>query len=362
MVGWFWSNYLPNGRSASNEPAQFSFYGWTSLIQELYDKNNTVRAGVMASVLGRMAEEEKSPTIRRKSHELYGWTLLSLAKILQEPSKHPSYLILAALKLLGYYELWSTSDEGGHPNPFKTWSSHVIVGIKLRKPSPLAQKEWKTIPWKIIPKTALDNLLDIMIDIPGIYAEVDSINSSKDQESQQDRRKQLIARCWSLSTDLQSWEAVSGRAALEFAESVLEPGNQAPSNPLSTEDLSKGIFALLYWATCIMIYDVLKTETDLCPSSPEAPKIGPKVAEPSLYCRQVAALLPYLLDPDKKTNYLLLYPAGIALQYQLKVDQGRPSETQTALMQAFTGHVGKVALGFMNDAHGFGPRTHSSSE
>ncbi|CAH0036422.1 unnamed protein product [Clonostachys rhizophaga] len=393
MVGWFWSTYLPNGRSASSESAQFSLYGWTTLIRDMYDKNNMVRAAVLASVLGRMAGVEDSPTIRRKSHELYGWTLLSLARILQEPSKHPCYLILSALKLLGFYELWSRSDESSHPNPFKAWSSHVtgnaafillrdpsafieghahrlfadsrygqaIVGIKLRKPSPLAQPEWKTIPWKIIQKTPRDSLLDIMIELPGIYEEVDSISACKDRNSQQDRRRQLRARCWSLSNDLQSWEAVSGRATLKFAESVLEAGNQVHSHPLSPDDLSKGILVLIYWAVCIMLYDVLKSDADLDPSFSQVSNIRPRFAEPSIYCRKVAALLPCFLTPDTSTNYLILYPVGTALQYQRKIDKGTMSKEQVALMQAFTGNEGKTAMAFMNDAHGFKGSTSNSS-
>ncbi|KAK7216410.1 hypothetical protein V2G26_004413 [Clonostachys chloroleuca] len=46
--------------------------------------------------------------------------------------------ILSALKLLGFYELWSRSDESSHPNPFKAWSSHVTGNaafILLRDPS-----------------------------------------------------------------------------------------------------------------------------------------------------------------------------------------------------------------------------------
>ncbi|CAH0047032.1 unnamed protein product [Clonostachys solani] len=395
MVGWFWSTYLPNGRSASSDTAQFSLYGWTTLIQDLYDKSSMVRAAVLASVLGRMAEVENSPTIRRKSHELYGWTLLSLGRILREPSKHPCYLILSALKLLGFYELWSTSDESNHPNPFKAWSSHVtgnaafillrdpsafieghahrlfadsrygqaIVGIKLRKPSPLAQQEWKTIPWKTIQKTSRDSLLDIMIELPGIYAEVDSIDACKNQNVQKARRRQLIARCWSLSNDLQGWEAVSGRPMLEFAECVLESGNQTRSDPLSPENLSKGILILIYWAVCIMLYDVLQNEADLYSFSSKARKIWPHFTEPLVYCRKMAALLPCFLNPDTSTNYLILYPVGIALQYQLRIDKGTLSEEQTALMQAFTGNVGKTAMAFMNDAHGFkGSAPHLSSD
>ncbi|CAG9987313.1 unnamed protein product [Clonostachys byssicola] len=381
MVGWFWTTYLPSGRSASSESAPFSLYGWSTVIQDLYDRNKMVRAGVLASVLGRMAVVENNPTIRRKSHELYGWTLLSLARILQEPSKHPCYLILSALKLLGFYELMSPSDETNHPNTFKSWSSHVtgnaafillrdpsafieghahslfadsrygqaIVGIKLRKPSPLAKPEWKTIPWKTIQKTPRDRLLDIMLELGGIYAEVDSINACRDQNAQQGRRRQLRARCWSLSNDLQSWEAVSGRATVEFAESVLDAGNQAHSDPLTPENLSKGILILIYWAICIMLYDVLKSDADLDTSLSQAPNVWPRFAEPLIYCHKVATLLPCFLTPGTSTSYLISHSAGTALEYQRMIDKGTMSKEQIALMQAFPGSEGKTAMAFMSD-------------
>jgi hypothetical protein len=161
-----------------------------------------------------------------------------------------------------------------------------------------------------------------MIELPAIYEEVDFTSACKDRNSQQDRRRQLRANCWSLSNDLQSWEAVSGQATLKFAESVLEAGNQVHTDPLSPDNLSKGILVLIYWALCIMLYDVLKSDADLDPSFSQVSNIWPCFAEPLLYYHKVAALLPCFLTPDTSTNYLILYPVGTALQYQRKIDKG----------------------------------------
>jgi hypothetical protein len=73
----------------------------------------------------------------------------------------------------------------------------------------LERDDWKTVPWENEPdsKSHLDSVTDIMADVPGLYEDLDTINSSLSAPSFQDSRleKHILEKCFENLSKLELW-------------------------------------------------------------------------------------------------------------------------------------------------------------
>lgn len=73
----------------------------------------------------------------------------------------------------------------------------------------LEQEDWKTIPWEDEPdsKSQLDGVTDIMADIPGLYEDLDILNSSSTTYRSRDSRlaRDILDKCVVNLLKLESW-------------------------------------------------------------------------------------------------------------------------------------------------------------
>lgn len=78
-----------------------------------------------------------------------------------------------------------------------------------RKRTFLEQEDWKTVPWEDEPdsKSHLDSATDLMADVPGLYEDLDIINSSPSTHRPRDSRlaRDILDKCLANLSKLESW-------------------------------------------------------------------------------------------------------------------------------------------------------------
>ncbi|CAG9975273.1 unnamed protein product [Clonostachys byssicola] len=371
IIDEFWASYLPNGRAPSEEAMKYSTYGWTSVAQNLHTESPIIRVSLLSSALGMIGRQRNDSEIFQQSRQAYGKTLLAVEKSLRNPSKHEAHVVLTALRLVSFYELWFGSDGDGSaaqyqrlmahingtmaylltkgPDTFSEGYAHqlfsefrlsqVVAGLHAHKASPLASHEWKTIPWSEIPKTPRDTLLDIMLEFPGLFEESDRIKVMSDGDEQLAHAQWLLReKCYRLHEDLQAWAGRDGKKALEL-ELVNGEETDTASSTTSSEEFAMGHLLMLHHASRIILYDALRSHTG---SHVEA---IPGYVDPRLYCRRMGNFIPFFLVPNAGSVFLdmTILPITVALEYLSRNEKIEPSTEKLLLLRAFQGHIGTAA-------------------
>uniref|UniRef100_A0A8H7NCB7 Zn(2)-C6 fungal-type domain-containing protein n=1 Tax=Bionectria ochroleuca TaxID=29856 RepID=A0A8H7NCB7_BIOOC len=372
VIDDFWASYLPNGCAPSEEAIKYSTYGWTSVAQNLHTEDPTIRIALLASALGMIGRQRNNSEIFQQSRKAYGKTLLAVEKSLRDPGKHEAHVVLTALRLVSFYELWFGSDGDGSaaqyhrlmahtngtlaylltkgPDEFSEGCAHqlfsefrlsqVVAGLYAHKVSPLARHEWKGIPWNEIPKTPRDTLFDIMLEFPGLFEESDRINALGGGDEQLAHAQWLLTeKCYRLHEDLEAWAERDGKKALELAELVNWEEADTASSTTSSEEFAMGHLLMLHHASRIILYDALRSHTG---SNVES---MPGYVDPRLYCRKMGNFIPFFLVPNAGSVFLdmAIFPITIALDYLSRNEETEPSTEKLLLLRAFQGHVGAAA-------------------
>lgn len=211
--------------------------------------------------------------------------------------------------------------------------------FRLRKPSPFSSREWKTIPWSLIPKDPKNELLDILIDVPGLQENFDELRACHDDDIERKvyLRQSVKKTCWLLDYQLRRWSGTSGLIPINFAESHVSNCGQEYSMP-SSEDFAMAHAGLLYWTTCLIVYQVLGYINRL-----EQRRL-PGRMEPRQYCRKIMLLMPYFQQPNINAFFLSVTAfSTIAVSWFLDRHDppDAPSEERKLMMTAFTGKYRK---------------------
>lgn len=77
----------------------------------------------------------------------------------------------------------------------------ICQSFAVRRRTFLEEKRWKTIPWEKVPKTALDSLIDILADMPGIVNDM----AASEHPISPATKASFHATVTKLRTDLQEW-------------------------------------------------------------------------------------------------------------------------------------------------------------
>lgn len=226
----------------------------------------------------------------------------------------------------------------------------IIDGIKRRKRTPLSREEWKTVPWSIHHKGTKDMLMDILVEVPGFFEDIDNCESLADRDMQQREYRRLVATCLSLHAQLQDWY------------NALPPGQRyADTSGLGTEDervieeLPEMYTMLLYWATCLYLYNAMRVHSQRRPAN--VPPFLPQGAlNLGQYVSNMSRLLPFFFNPGAgKANLLLAaFPMGTALQFMLllkgqaTVGDMLPEQDSKQLMVLFRKPEFKPVMDFLN--------------
>ncbi|QPC73658.1 hypothetical protein HYE68_004410 [Fusarium pseudograminearum] len=119
---------------------------------------------------------------------------------------------------------------------------------------------WRTIPWQSHPKSLLDSLLDYVLFLPAILAQVDRITPMEATLSRRYHAQQLLRNCLSLEKQFNAWFQAATRPSYGYpmaywADEFSNPGGLLPfSNLYTFKDGNTGLAFLYYWMTQIIFH------------------------------------------------------------------------------------------------------------
>lgn len=80
----------------------------------------------------------------------------------------------------------------------------IVRCLLERRETFLSRPEWVQRPWKLIPKTALDELNDAMLDMPAIFRQFDEVSGKKNQNALQNGLRDIAAKLWKTKSTVQA--------------------------------------------------------------------------------------------------------------------------------------------------------------
>lgn len=178
-----------------------------------------------------------------------------------------------------------------------------------RKKLALSTPEWKSIPWREIPKNLKDVLVDVLVDMPGIVEDFDTMRCCADASRQAALRRELVRKCWELDGQLMHWFGSVCRLG-DPAEHGL---TEAAARDLVTHVARMHAMAL-FWTICLVLYSILRVAS--------GPQAGlPKRMDPLLYARRLVEVIPILLEPSAGLygQQSAVLPLEVALQYTVTI-------------------------------------------
>lgn len=108
-LGAFWSAYLPNGRAFSPQAAKLSTGGWTGALARLYDSEPTLRLAALATSASVLGGQVDDTHLKIKGLQTYSLALQEMSIALQDPIRATGDGLLAAVRLMEFYEVKSTT-------------------------------------------------------------------------------------------------------------------------------------------------------------------------------------------------------------------------------------------------------------
>lgn len=178
------------------------------------------------------------------------------------------------------------------PGAFKQFPAHhfftrvyrpnaIFAALLNHNPTPMADPEWKTVPWERSPKTALDTLLDIMTQLPALLSRTDRVLSLHPGVFRNLKAKDILSVCANVESQFEGWYAEMEVAASRNIECPLlywpwtagsglnqktgrwEQG-QAPFEVTYEFPNSEGGLAhIYYWTGMIVLYGMMARLVDL---------------------------------------------------------------------------------------------------
>lgn len=151
-------------------------------------------------------------------------------------------------------------------------------------------------------KTQKDSLLDILVEIPTLLEESDILRSCDDPDDKEHLQGKLINSCWLCDKQLVKWYSTAWHKELK------------PFNPedllINAEDLGWAHLMTLYWATCIMVYSVMREVVGSGIQLPER-------ADVKIYCQKIIRAVPIFFHPAVGTfrTHLATFPVAVAMKY-----------------------------------------------
>ncbi|KAJ4359931.1 uncharacterized protein N0V89_000490 [Didymosphaeria variabile] len=293
---------------------------FTSVISRAYARDEALKLAVIAlgtAMLGKVQGEEEW---MRQGRKLYGQALQETRKALLDANRVNSEALLLVPRIGALFEIlfgadmdpimqaqsWRSHAEGElaiikarTPYGFQDDLSHqiyvdgrlppIIAAIRIRKASVLDSVEWKTIPWDIYPKTPKDSLMDILVGIPEVLEDIDSLHPKFSDAIEAAARASIAIKCKKLETQLQYWATV-------HEWTLLHPDTEEPAE-IAFSDILTAYLTLYYWTASLFVYGALAVVSPpKAVASPQA--LLTTSTDALLYARRIARSVPYFLNPS----------------------------------------------------------------
>jgi hypothetical protein len=187
----------------------------------------------------------------------------------------------------------------------------ILSALCDRKATFLASPEWMTKPWTGRIKSALDTVMDILAQIPGVFEGFEVVMLQECVPETDERASRVRARLWELEAELTVW----------YEEYISLYRSHFPADPVGMELLVAGrhnpviqtrlpehliqhgvapLYAMtMFWACCTIVYDKM---LQLDESFPPGPQEGllPEASKLDLlkYCICLSRSTRLLSEPD----------------------------------------------------------------
>lgn len=143
----------------------------------------------------------------------------------------------------------------------------LSVGYALlsRRETFLSAPEWRSVPWHKHPKCSLDQLFDLLLFLPSIFAQTDGIAPLEATLNRRLRAQELLQSCLSLERQFDLWHHLAsqpspGHPLAYWAEELTSPGGLIPfSNSYTFKDGLTGLAFLYYWTAQVLFHRCVET-------------------------------------------------------------------------------------------------------
>lgn len=209
--------------------------------------------------------------------------------------------------------------------------------MRMCKPCPFNAQEWKTVPYEDIPKSPKDIIADITLELPELYSDLNIAKACPKDGERLAQLEIIASKSWLLDFRLRTWAATTGLQIREFVKRKIATGSS--TTVMSSEEYALANVSLLYWITCISLYDILEMTGDTF----ETP--WPEHASPLIYCRELAAFIRFLLAPQagcQVTNFVF-FALDVAVRFLENIDEMRiEADERASLLRILKDGLGRL--------------------
>lgn len=162
-----------------------------------------------------------------------------------------------------------------------------------------------TIPWNHFAKNPKDLLIDILLEFPALYAEVDEMNVDANIEPRKHEILHLRSMVLQISHKLDRWRARYGSSDLSPREGWQLPRSTGASG------ISVAHVMTIYWAICILAFDAFQSIPGVDGSAIEI--------DPQECCRNIIHCMPLFFHPATGIfrQHLVPFPLMAAMKYMI---------------------------------------------
>ena len=352
-IDLFWNLYLP-------KPVTFSFWKPSSIHHEAkwaeYTSNSAPQSAILKCALSalsasKVGRDTRDRDLTRRGIELYGKALMMLSKELKSPGDAKPFGVLNCCRILALYEVRSSwqqthnltcfqqiNDVGASAENWKGHISGLLNLVRLRSPEDfshpgthelflearyngtiaalsartgtfLSGAEWMTKPWSNRSKDAIDMAMDVLVQIPGVLEEWETISARPENSEDHAKLDLFVTHCSNINRELRAWYGQFIIICEERDPSCTEALRRGLDNPaqqvhlpdiLAQAGLHRLYAMTIYWTSCA----ILRATMDLVfhkYSETLFPRLGEHQAANSdilKYCICIALSAKYFLKPD----------------------------------------------------------------
>ncbi|KAK3300095.1 uncharacterized protein B0H64DRAFT_7105 [Chaetomium fimeti] len=352
-IDHFWETYFPAGQPIPRSAARSYTCTWTETARSFNRDDGCLRYALWANCLVVTGRHNGVAWMLREGSRLYGEALADLRKSLAGTRGPGKGALIATIKLLGMFETFSTAGNDLAADQPQNWQRHhagelalfitrtaeahidgeahhvfadervemALSAILQRKRLVLGAPEWKSVPWQRIPKDFKDILVDVLVDMPGLVEDLDSMGLCADASRRAALQVEVEQKCWEHDRQLLVWLRMLSQMAVPSKQPCREP---------RAEDLVVHIAQVhgmsLFWTTSLVLYSILRLVSG-------AGEGLPARTDPMHYARNLATSLGILLQPNAGLygQQSAALPLEIALQYTRGIST--PSPESGALLE-----------------------------
>ncbi|CRG88325.1 hypothetical protein PISL3812_05354 [Talaromyces islandicus] len=319
-----------------------------------------------------LATRDIDNQLKVKGFQAYRMALNEMRTAVRDPKRSTGDGLLAAVRMFRFYEIVGfyahTDGEMAlfmNRGCYAKWSDagryllasgrivSFILGVGRRQRSPFSDIGWVTAPWKDTTKTPLEELTDILVQIPGLLQELDTIRTTSIDKRSSKAWNDLLDRCSGIEEAIVSWRKTIGNDIQTY--DYIYSGGPLPI-PQVDRDFAVLHLSFFYWSCSILLYTTIHmaaTEAgqltmhySQIPFSRQGCPNYFDEKNPTLHAHRIIHALPLSYEPHAGGFGQLssTFPLGLALRYLVVADsfpheggsQGSQQEfLQTTLSQPF---------------------------